>query len=96
VNNHIPSIEVLFDSVARIKSKKVIAVMLPGMGEDGVKAMKVLHDQGVHTIAQDQKTSVVWGMPGAAVDLEAACEILPLEDISTHLERYISKNTTND
>ena len=59
-----------------------VGVLLTGMGEDGAAALKEMHMAGAFTIAQDEKTSIVWGMPGAAVSLGAADKVLPLERIA--------------
>lgn len=85
VNHHRPSVEVLFDSVKKAAGKNAIAVMLTGMGSDGAQAMADLHATGSFTIAQDEDTSVVWGMPGSAVRLGAADEVLGLNDIPGRL-----------
>ena len=82
VNHHRPSVEVLFNSVAKTAGRNVTAVMLTGMGNDGAKAMVGLKELGAHTICQDEESSVVWGMPGSAVKLGAACEVLPLDRIT--------------
>ncbi|WP_430459788.1 protein-glutamate methylesterase/protein-glutamine glutaminase [Thalassolituus sp. LLYu03] len=83
VNRHRPSVEVMFDSLGQLMdSSKLVAVMLTGMGADGAAAMKRLHDAGARTYAQDESSSVVWGMPKAAYDLGAVDEVLPLGKIS--------------
>ena len=87
VNLHKPSVEVLFDSITAIPSlaKRSIGIMLTGMGADGAKAMLRLKQAGCYTIVQDKNSSVVWGMPGAAVELGAADTILPLNQIASHV-----------
>lgn len=85
VNRHKPSVEVLFDSVAQQVGVNAIAVMLTGMGADGAEAMKRIREAGAPTIAQDESTSVVWGMPGEAVKIGAACEVLPLGAIAPRI-----------
>ena len=71
------------DSLAQeVDSKKLVAVMLTGMGTDGAQAMKRLHDAGVPGLAQDESSSVVWGMPKAVVDLGAADQVLPLRKMA--------------
>jgi two-component system chemotaxis response regulator CheB len=82
VNRHRPSVEVLFDSVLAAAGDSAMAVLLTGMGSDGAAALLRLRQAGAVTIAQDEATSVVWGMPGAAVKLGAAQKVLPLEKIS--------------
>ena len=83
-----PSVDVFFESVARFWRGDVAAVVLTGMGRDGAKGLKALRTAGAFTIAQDQATSAVYGMPKAAADLRAAEEILPLNDIAPCLVRY--------
>lgn len=82
VNRHRPSVEVLFDSVNQLSNIEVIAVLLTGMGADGAEALLRLRQEGFLTIAQDEASSVVWGMPGAAVKIDAAMEVLPLNKIT--------------
>ncbi len=81
VNRHCPSVEVLFDSVAKHAGQNAIGVMLTGMGKDGAEAMLRLRQTGARTIAQDEASSVVWGMPGEAVRLGAAELQTPLQQI---------------
>lgn len=85
VNRHKPSVDVLFRSVAQSAGRNACAAILTGMGDDGALGLKELHDIGVHTIAQDEATSVVWGMPGEAVKLGGADQVLPLNSIARGL-----------
>jgi two-component system chemotaxis response regulator CheB len=85
VNRHRPSVDVLFRSVAQAAGANASAALLTGMGADGAQGLKELRDLGVHTIAQDEATSVVWGMPGEAVKRGAAAAILPIEEIASSL-----------
>lgn len=82
VNRHKPSVDVMFRSVAQNVGPNAIGVMLTGMGDDGAKGMKEMNEQGAPTIAQDERTSVVWGMPGEAVKEGAVDSILPLGNIA--------------
>jgi len=82
VNRHRPSVDVMFRSVAQNVGVNAIGVLLTGMGNDGAAGMKELHDVGASTIAQDEKTSVVWGMPGEAVKLGGVDSVLPLNSVS--------------
>ncbi|WP_232023560.1 protein-glutamate methylesterase/protein-glutamine glutaminase [Thiomicrorhabdus aquaedulcis] len=82
VNRHKPSVDVMFRSVTQNVGPNAIGVLLTGMGADGALGMKELQEAGASTIAQDEKTSVVWGMPGEAVKLGAADYILSLEVIA--------------
>jgi two-component system chemotaxis response regulator CheB len=85
VCRHRPSVEALFRSVLHSAGRNAVAAILTGMGDDGARGLLALREAGIHTIAQDQATSLVWGMPGAAVKLGAACEVLPLERIAERL-----------
>lgn len=78
-----PSVDVFFNSVAQYWPQPETAVLLTGMGRDGATGLATLRRKGWYTIAQDQATSVVYGMPKAAKELNAAVDILPLEQIST-------------
>ena len=80
-----PSIDVFFDSIRACWKGQAVGVLLTGMGDDGAKGLKSLRDEGHHTIAQDQATSAVYGMPKAAMALGAAVDILPLERIAARL-----------
>ena len=82
VNRHRPSVDVMLQSVARHAGANAVGVLLTGMGNDGAHGLLELQKTGAPTIAQDENTSVVWGMPGAAVKLGAADKIVPLERIS--------------
>ncbi|GAB4430045.1 MAG: hypothetical protein OHK0011_12630 [Turneriella sp.] len=72
VNRHKPSVDVLFASVREVKPRAALGVLLTGMGNDGAQGLKDLRESGYPTLIQDQATSSVWGMPGAAVKLGAA------------------------
>ncbi len=85
VNRHKPSVDVLFHSVAENVGPNALGVILTGMGDDGARGMKAMHEAGAYTIAQDEATSVVWGMPGEAVAHGGVDEILPLGEIPGRL-----------
>ena len=85
VNYHRPSVDVLFNSVAAVVKDNAIGVILTGMGKDGAAGLKLLHDQGCKTYAQNKASCVVFGMPKEAIERGAADEILPLEDIAEHI-----------
>lgn len=87
---HRPSVDVLFDSLAESRLPPGVAVLLTGMGRDGALGLTELRRAGWHTIAQDQASSVVWGMPGAAVELDGAVQVLPLERISGAILKALS------
>lgn len=82
VNRHRPSVEVLFKSVLNVAGKNAMGVILTGMGADGAQALLAMRQHGCMTIAQDKASSVVWGMPGAAVKLDAVEKVLSLSQIS--------------
>jgi two-component system chemotaxis response regulator CheB len=82
VNRHRPSVDVMFRSVAQNVGLNAVGVILTGMGDDGARGLKEMLDAGARTIAQDEATSVVWGMPGAAVKQGAAQQVLPLHRIA--------------
>ncbi len=82
VNRHKPSVDVLFRSVAQAAGPNALGVLLTGMGDDGARGMKEMQEAGAATLVQDEKTSVVWGMPGSAVKLGAADHVLPLNRIA--------------
>jgi chemotaxis response regulator CheB len=81
---HRPSVDVFFESL--VGQPRGVAVLLTGMGRDGAQGLHALRHAGWHTIAQDEATSVVWGMPGAAVALGAAVEVLPIQRIAQAIE----------
>jgi two-component system chemotaxis response regulator CheB len=81
VNRHRPSVDVLFDSVARNAGRNAVGVILTGMGGDGAKGLLAMKQAGASTIAQDEASCVVFGMPKEAIKLGAVDEILPLSDI---------------
>lgn len=92
VHYHKPSVSVLFNSVANYAGPNAIGVMLTGMGDDGSMAMKTMKDAGSYNIVQDEDSSVVWGMPGKAVEYGAASTILPLASIAGELCRVLNNN----
>ena len=81
VNGHKPSVDILFESAISCVGKNVVAAVLTGMGNDGASGLKAILDSGGMTYAQDEETSVVWGMPGAAVKLDAVQKVLPINRI---------------
>jgi two-component system chemotaxis response regulator CheB len=82
-----PSVDVLFESLAAAQGCQLIGVLLTGMGNDGAAGLLKLRNWGAHTIAQDEASSVVYGMPREAVKLGAAQQVLPLEQIAATLQR---------
>jgi len=85
VRRHRPSVDVLFESVAQHAGANASAALLTGMGDDGARGLLALREAGATTFAQDEATSLIWGMPGAAVALGAAQEVLPLSQIAQRL-----------
>ena len=81
VNRHKPSVDVLFRSVAQAAGRNALGIIMTGMGDDGARGLKEMRDAGAATLAQDEATCVVYGMPKEAVRLEAACRVLPLQHI---------------
>jgi len=92
VNRHKPAVDVLFHSVAQCAGNNAIAVLLTGMGADGAAGMKEMHDAGSKTIVQDEQSSVVWGMPGAAFKLGCADYVTPLEEVATKILTLIKQD----
>lgn len=90
VNRHRPSVDVLFRSVAQNVGPNALGVILTGMGKDGALGLKDMRDAGAHTIAQDEASCVVWGMPGAAVACGGAVETLSLDDIPAAILRRMA------
>jgi two-component system chemotaxis response regulator CheB len=82
---HRPSVDVLFKSAAQAFGAATIGVLLSGMGRDGVLGLKDIYESGGITLAQDKLTSVVFGMPGAALDLGVVQKMLPLDQIASQL-----------
>ncbi len=92
VNRHKPSVEVLFESAARVVGRNALAVMLTGMGADGAKAMRTMRDAGSWNVAQDEASCVVFGMPREAIAHGAAHEVLPLTQIAPRLLEWLRTN----
>lgn len=86
VSRHRPSVDVLFRSASRYAGADAVGVLMTGMGKDGAEGMKEMHDAGAYTIAQDEATSVVFGMPNEAIQLGGVNEILPLHKISVRIQ----------
>ncbi len=86
---HRPSIDVFFKSVAQQWNGAAIGVLLTGMGRDGAAGLKMMRNKGYLTLAQDQATSVVYGMPKAAAAMDAVSEVLPLSQIPLHLKMIL-------
>ncbi len=85
VNGFCPSVDVLFDSVAREYGRRAVAALLTGMGSDGARGLLRLRQSGAFTFGQDERTSVVYGMPRVAFELGAVCQQLPIEQMAAGL-----------
>lgn len=85
-----PSVDMFFHSVVKHWPGRAVGVLLTGMGRDGAAGLKALRDSGCHTIAQDQKSCAVYGMPKAAVALNAATEVLPVTSIAARLQGILT------
>ncbi len=85
VNRHKPSVDVMFHSLAQSAGADAVGVILTGMGRDGAAGLGEMRQAGALTLAQDEKTSVVWGMPGASVKLGSVCEVYSLQMITQRL-----------
>lgn len=82
INRHRPAVDILFESVAKHAGKHAIGILLTGMGKDGAQGMLKMKEAGAYTVAQDEETCIVFGMPKAAIDLGASTEVLPLNNIA--------------
>jgi two-component system chemotaxis response regulator CheB len=88
---YIPSADTLLLSVAESLKARAVGIILTGMGNDGAKGLKAMHDAGAPTIAQDEATSTVWGMPRAAAEMGAASVVLPIESVGAEILRLSPK-----
>jgi two-component system chemotaxis response regulator CheB len=91
VNNVKPSVDVTADSVAQVYGSKAVGVILTGMGEDGARGMKRIHDLGGKVIACSEDTCVVFGMPKAAIEIGAVDSIKPLYEIAEEIARFVEE-----
>ena len=91
VSGHCPSVDVLFESVARVAGKDAIGVLLTGMGRDGAQGLLEMRKAGAYTIGQDEKSCIVYGMPKAAFDIGAVTVQVTLEQISQKIYYELDK-----
>jgi two-component system chemotaxis response regulator CheB len=91
IGGHRPSVDPLMDSVARIYGSKAVGVILTGMGRDGSKGISAIKQSQGYTIAEDQSTCVVFGMPKSAIELGAINKVLPLSSIAAEIVRAVAK-----
>jgi len=89
VSRHRPSVDVLFDSVARELGSRAVGVLLTGMGDDGARGLSALKQAGAITLCQDEPTCAVFGMPKAAIDAGAATAVVPLDDMHEAILRSL-------
>lgn len=88
VNRHKPSVDVLFKSASECAGPDVLGIIMTGMGDDGARGMKQLHDRGARTIAQNEESCVVFGMPKEAIKLQAVDHVLALEHIPGAIRQF--------
>lgn len=88
-----PAADVLFSSVAKVYGRNSLAVIMTGMGQDGLQGIEMMTKNGSLVIAQDQNSSVVWGMPGAVVNAGLANEVLPLDRLSSTIQAHVMRKT---
>jgi len=88
VNRHKPSVDVLFRSVAKFAGANSLGIIMTGMGDDGARGLKEMHDAGAKTIAQDEASCVVFGMPKEAIKLGGVDFTLPLEQVPAAIVNY--------
>lgn len=92
VHHQRPAVDVLFQSVARSAGRNATGVLLTGMGADGAKGMLAMRESGAHTLAQDEASCVVFGMPGEAIRLGAALEVVSLSQIPAAILRNLTRH----
>ncbi|MFT3733777.1 MAG: chemotaxis response regulator protein-glutamate methylesterase [Rhodocyclaceae bacterium] len=88
VSRHRPSVDVLFRSVAKTAGSNALGIIMTGMGDDGARGMKEMHDAGAQTIAQDEDSCVVFGMPKEAIRHGGVVDVISLDDIPAAIVRY--------
>jgi two-component system chemotaxis response regulator CheB len=86
-----PSVDVLFRSVARLYGARTLGIIMTGMGADGLRGCELIYEAGGQILAQDEATSVVWGMPGFVVKTGLADKVLPLKDIATEITARVNE-----
>jgi two-component system, chemotaxis family, protein-glutamate methylesterase/glutaminase len=93
VNRHRPSVDVLFRSAANVAGANALGIILTGMGKDGAQGLLEMRQAGCHTIAQDEESCIVFGMPKEAINMGGACEVLPLQGIARHTLEYLATHS---
>ena len=94
VNGCCPAVDVLFDSLAKWQEDRAIAVILTGMGRDGAQGALAIKRRNGYVIAQNEETSIIFGMPKAAIELNAVTSVLPIEEIAAALSRRVCERGT--
>lgn len=90
VNRHKPSVDVLFRSVAKHAGKNAAGFILTGMGDDGARGLKVMNEAGCYTVAQDEASCVVFGMPKEAIAIQAVDKVIPLNQVASEIVSSVS------
>ena len=90
VNRHRPSVDVLFRSAANVAGANALGIILTGMGKDGAQGLLEMKQAGCHTMAQDEASCVVFGMPKEAIAVGGACEVLPLQNVARRTLEYLT------
>ena len=93
VNRHKPSVDVLFRSVAQVAGSNALGIIMTGMGDDGARGMRDMHDNGARTIGQDEESCVVYGMPREAFKLGAVDAEVPLEEVANQINRFWQRSS---
>jgi two-component system chemotaxis response regulator CheB len=88
VSRHRPSVDVLFRSVAQSAAKQTLGIIMTGMGDDGANGMKEMFDHGAFTVAQDEESCVIFGMPGVAIERGGVRKICPLNFIPKMINAF--------
>ncbi|TXH39041.1 MAG: chemotaxis response regulator protein-glutamate methylesterase [Burkholderiaceae bacterium] len=91
-NHHRPSVDVLFKSVAQVAGRNALGLLMTGMGDDGARGLRDMREKGAWTAAQDEASSIVFGMPAEAIKLGAACEVLGLDQIARRLQDVLKSS----
>jgi two-component system chemotaxis response regulator CheB len=94
VNGHRPSADVLFDSVSEAYGADCIGVIMTGMGEDGARGLGTIMSSGGYTLAQNEETCIVYGMPKAAIEMGHVREVVSLDDLPDRLTALVQEVTT--
>jgi two-component system, chemotaxis family, protein-glutamate methylesterase/glutaminase len=94
VNRHKPSVDVLFRSVAQVAGPNALGVIMTGMGDDGARGLKEMHDAGANTVAEDESTCVVFGMPKEAIKLGGVGKVVPLNLIPREIVAFAAGSSS--